>query len=205
MAALVRTRINQSALLEARPRGFGKGNHGRVEAAFPAGIPEPRGRRDHFPEPRRGGTGAHRGHPTRETEETAGATAAHAGRGQVRRKNCWPRKATTRNSARARSSAPCRTASSTRCRCDCSRASSSPAIKSRSQPKVTNWFLRRNKSQRCGRWAAAPVAAEYLTWRCSPVKNRCDSSAAASNSFYRGKEPRVVARPTIWPRATVPK
>ena len=63
-------------------------------------------------------------------------------------KNCWPRKVTTRNSARARSNAPCRNAFSIRCRCACSKASSSPVIKSRSRPKGMNWCLRRNKNRR---------------------------------------------------------
>ena len=35
----------------------------RVEDAFPSGVPEPRGRHHHLPQPRREAAGAHRGHP----------------------------------------------------------------------------------------------------------------------------------------------
>ena len=52
--------------------------------------------------------------------EAPGAAAAHARRGPLRPSSCSPRKASTRNSARARSSAPSRNACSTRWRRSCS-------------------------------------------------------------------------------------
>ena len=58
--------------------------HGRIEAAFPPGIPEPRGRRHHFPKPRRRGTGEDRGNPDRTAGKTARAAKSHAGRGRRR-------------------------------------------------------------------------------------------------------------------------
>ena len=108
VAAEVEADTNVGAVRTQATTKNGTSGHGRVETAFPPGIPESRGRRDHFPKPRRGGTGAHRGHPAR-------ATGANGWRSRISRwtwtpprRSCWRRKATTRNSARARSNAPCR-------------------------------------------------------------------------------------------------
>ena len=88
--------------------GDGGQGAGRIEKTFPPGIPEPRGRRHHFPKPRRRGTGAHRGNPDWAIGKAARAAKPHAGRGRRREKAAGQTKATTRNSARARSNAPCR-------------------------------------------------------------------------------------------------
>src|ERR1017187_2011758 len=57
-----------------------------------------------------------------------------------------PGKATTRNSARARSNAPFRNKCSTRFPCACSKANSSRATGSKSARRMGNWFSRRSKT-----------------------------------------------------------
>ena len=105
--------------------------HGRVETPFPPGIPEPRGRRHHFPKPRRKRTGAHCGNPARPIGKTARPAKPHARRGRRREEAARQAKATIRNSARARSSARFRNICSTRSRRSCWQANSSRAIKSK--------------------------------------------------------------------------
>ena len=76
-----------------------------VRSALPAGIPQPR-RRDHpVPPAQARAHGPHRRHPDGAAGEAAGGSQDHDRSSTPRRATGWPRRATTRPMARARSSA----------------------------------------------------------------------------------------------------